>query len=221
MSNLDLKRLLGNGSAVRSPVAGSVIGNLTHNPNDFQQTQQQSLRKMDSLCEVMAPGVRSGGFGQPDMPHVILYSGPCAIGQRQPQSEGGKVGEGTKNVGEWEVSLPLQISVPNNARIASPGWFNEWRRARAYAIRRDESGTVGERCIPTTLDAGEGLWYEVVQEGLSGNVEPKWPEQIFSTVQDGTVVWRCMGMVTFYEVLGNSQGQSNAVETVIRCKVMD
>lgn len=221
MSNLDLKTLIGHGGAVRSPVAGSIVGPLIHTPN-FQETQKQAIRKMDKLCEIMAPGKRSGGFGQTDAPHVILYSGACSIGQRQPQSESSTPGEATDANSEWEIAIPLDVSnVPNNARIASPGWFNEWRPSRAYAISRTEKGTFGERVIPTDLDTGAGLWFECVQEGNSGNVEPVWPNQIYSTVADGSVIWRCSGVVVFYNIVGNDEGQSHATETVFRCKVVE
>lgn len=221
MSSLDLKQLVGGGAAVRRPVAGSVIGRLIHEPK-LRTTQAQPLRKMDSVCEILEPGAQSGGFGQTDGNHVILYSGPCAVGQRQPVGETASVGAATNAASEWEIAVPLGVlNVSPKARIAVPGWLNEWRPSRAYAISRSERGIFGEKVIPTDLDTGSGLYFECVQEGTSGTVEPVWTNQLGTTVADGEAVWRCVGVVTYYDVIGVADAQSNRVETVIRCKVIE
>ena len=44
------------------------------------------------------------------------------------------------------------------------------------------------------LASPTGYFYESQSRGLAGSVEPTWPTIIGSTVQDGDVLWRCIGV---------------------------
>lgn len=50
---------------------------------------------------------------------------------------------------------------------------------------------LGDQRVPTQKN---GRFYEVVTAGTTGIGEPSWPTTIGSTVVDGTVTWRCVGL---------------------------
>lgn len=67
----------------------------------------------------------------------------------------------------------------------------KWEPNRAFALNAPAVGSMWG-----------GYWYKAQNAGITGAVEPAWPQGAGQTVADGTIVWLCMGprpQVHFYD----------------------
>lgn len=115
------------------------------------------------------------------------------------------------------IEFPIEADVQPSDKFGVPGWFNTWQPNIAVSS--------GQKMIPTRK-GGNGYLYEVIQDGVTGNVEPDisvgdWPTAIGAVIENGTTKLKNVGKVDFYEIVGNNEGLTNQDILVVNAKKVD
>jgi hypothetical protein len=75
-------------------------------------------------------------------------------------------------------------------QIGGQGGY-KWEPGRAFALN-----------APAVSSMWSGYWYKATNAGVTGVIEPIWPQGQGQTVTDGTITWLCMGarpQIHFYD----------------------
>lgn len=78
-----------------------------------------------------------------------------------------------------------------------------WASGTVYYYRFEDDYDV---VVPSVF---KGLYYRVINPGLSGTVEPTWPTTVGSRVTDGTVIWEAVA----YNLLPNDEAIAESTWT--------
>lgn len=176
------------------------------------QIDDVARRGRRDWAEIRTPGAQSGGFGEADGAEVILGAFLATFASyRRAASESGDL-TGVESEIEWEIGLPKQIYVPDNARIASPHFAPIWQAETSYSVNDRVTGIEDQ--------VGKTVLYQCVVAGDSGENEPAWPLVKGATVEDGEVRWMKVGYITFYEVIG-SANSTHTSQTVLIAKELN
>lgn len=201
MNNSDLLELMGLESRV------SMAGPAILPAHSLQAAEAMAQRAFDKWCELKRPGKAGPGFGKADPSDLLIGPYPCNVDQYSTPAERNNAA-GTEAITQFAIALPSYVSPRTDDRIAVPGFYNKWVGLGNHAV--------GGRVTPVNLVKGSGPVLEAVQAGQSGAVEPAWVDLPDALTQDGTVIWRRIGTVSIYEVIGDDEGQSNEVRRVVR-----
>lgn len=163
-----------------------------------------NTRKFDQWCEIVVPTQDDAGhgFGGSSITPTLFGKVRCSLGRRR------NVTDGVEDVGEWEVSFPANVIVPDNAQLFLPGDIQKWVPETIYNI--------GDLVIPYAPQADVRCYFMAMSFGASDVSEPAWLNQ--GIVVDNTVKWRNCGSYTNLQVVGDDRANSNFEENVVRCK---
>jgi hypothetical protein len=93
---------------------------------------------------------------------------------------------------------------PNDIRIVGIIYRpNVWQASTVYYLRGSDDYDI---VMPTTAN---GYYYQVINPGKSGTVEPTWPTTVGLTVKDGGIVWQAVA----YNLMPPSESISSSVFT--------
>jgi hypothetical protein len=175
--------------------------------------REVALRRMTQQIEFQMPGDVSRGFGEADSGPIISARTRCAIAAFnsgiETETEEGPVFARM----QYEIVVPAEIEVTENARGAVPAFFPMWKPNTTYALKSIVS-------LPNQTN-GSGPYFECVLAGTSGAAIFQAPLSVGALATDNEVKWRLAGYSTLYEVQTVNRAESNAVETFVICRKVD
>ncbi|MBW3635367.1 MAG: hypothetical protein KY445_02730 [Armatimonadetes bacterium] len=86
-----------------------------------------------------------------------------------------------------------------------------WRANFVYAEGTEEM----PQNLLALVSPSKRVYFEAITGGQSGPVEPTWPTQKGQTVNDGSVVWKCLGRLLDFQVKDPGGKDTVPVERVV------
>ncbi len=185
-----------------------------HSPFALEIARSVALRRMNSICEIYAPGARGRQkLGTPDPGDKILGRSRCAVSQAVKPNERGSDDDAAQSSTEYEFSFPRGIRLEPSFRLAVPLRPELWSKETAVAL--------GKVVAPSRWVSGETPFFRCIIAGNTAAIEPIWPQQPGQKIGDGTCLWQLAGFANLYEVIAVNKRETQNVETLVRVKELE
>lgn len=172
------------------------------------------MRRLKDRCEIVRATTQSSAFGGGGTRvFQVVGTYPCDVVARQQNRDDSE--NQNRQIGLYDVHLPLDANVNLSDRVYVPGYVPPWEPDYSYAAGAYVTPAGGS-------EVGDGWFYQCVRSGLSGDENPfDAGAAQGALVNDGATLWQRAGRLFVLEpVADEAPNRLNAGSLVVVCKVV-